>query len=63
MGTMYERLIREIKKTFYKTFDKTYVTFKQLENVVMDIERRLNNRPLTYMEGEFGEERVPTPIG
>ena len=30
-------------------------------SVVMDIERHLNNRPLTYVESELGEEQVLTP--
>ena len=34
---------------------------EQLEIVVMDIERHLNNRPLTYVEDELGKDRVLTP--
>ena len=58
---MYERLIKEIKKTLYKTLGKTHLTFEQLDTVVMDIERYLNNRPLTYVESELSEDRVLTP--
>ena len=43
---MYERLIKEMKKTVYKTLGKTHLTFELLEAVVMDIEKHLNNRPL-----------------
>ena len=57
---MYERIIREIKKTLYKTVGKTPFTLEQLEDVIMDIEKHLNNRPLTYIESDFGEE-VLTP--
>ena len=32
--------------------------FEQLETVVMDIERHMNNRPLTYVESEIGENQV-----
>ena len=46
-GGMYERLIKGIKKTLYKTLEKPHLTFEQLEVVIMDIERHLNNRPLT----------------
>lgn len=60
-GGMYERLIKEIKKTLYKTLGKTHLNFEQLETVILDIERHLNNRPLTYVEAEFGEDRVLTP--
>lgn len=60
-GGMYERIIKEVKKTLYKTLGKTYLTFEQLCAVVMDIERHLNNRPLTYIESEGGEPQVLTP--
>ena len=55
-GGMYERLIREIKMTLYKTVRKTPFTLEQLEGVIMDIEKHLNNRPLTYIESDFGKE-------
>ena len=58
---MYERLIKEVKRTLYKTMGRTHLEYAQFEAVVMDIERHLNNRPLTYMESETGEEQVLTP--
>ena len=57
-GGFYERLIKEIKKTLYKTLGKTHLSFEQFENVLMDVERHLNNRPLTYVEDELGEGKV-----
>ena len=33
-GAMYERIIRDIKKTLYKTLDKTHLSFEQLEAVI-----------------------------
>ena len=60
-GGMYERIIKDVKKTLYKTLGRSQLTFKQLEVVIMDIERHLNNRPLTYIESEGGEEQVLTP--
>ena len=59
-GGIYERLIKDIKKTFYKTLGRTHLNFEQLQTVVMDIERYLNNRPLTYAEVD-GEQQVLTP--
>lgn len=41
--------------------ERTSFKYKQVESVVMDIERHLNNRPLTYVESESGEEQVLTP--
>ena len=58
---MYERLIKDIKKTLHKTLGKTHLTFEQLEVVIMDIQRHLNNRPLTYVESDGGDEKVLTP--
>ena len=60
-GGMYERLIKEIKKTLYKTLGRTHLTFGQLETVVMDIVRHLNNRPLTYVESNNEDEQILTP--
>ena len=63
-GGMYERLIKDVKKTLYKTLGKTKLTctLEQLEAVVMDIEKHMNNnRPLTYVESERGEDQVFTP--
>ena len=60
-GGMYERLIKEIKKTLYKTLGRTHLTFGQLETVVMDIARHLNNRPLTYVESNNEDEQILTP--
>ena len=59
-GGLYERLIKEVKKTLYKTMGRTHLEYAQVEVIVMDIERHLNNRPLTYMESEIGEEQVLT---
>ena len=58
---MYERLIKEVKKTAYKTLGNTHLTFQQLEVVIMDIEKHLNNRPLTYVESDEGEPQTLTP--
>ncbi len=58
---MYERLLKELKKTLYKTIGKTHLSFVHLEAVVMDMERHLNNRYLTYVESDGGDEEVLTP--
>ena len=60
-GGMYERLLKDVKKTLYKTLGRTHLTFEQLEAVIVDIEKHLNNRPLTYVESGEGEDRVLTP--
>ena len=60
-GGMYEQLIKDVKKTLHKTLGRTHLTFEQLEAVVIDIEKNLNNRPLTYLDSDGGEEQVLTP--
>ena len=59
-GGFYERLLKDVKRTLYKKLGKTHVTFEQLEVVVMDIERHMNSRPLTYIGSDGGEDQVLT---
>ena len=40
---------------------KNKLQVRTSESVVSEIERHLNNRPLTYVEGELGEVQVLTP--
>ena len=60
---MYERLIKEIKKTVYKTLGKTHLTFELHEAVVIDIEKHLKNRPLTYAESYEGWPQIQNAQG
>ena len=59
-GGLYKKLIKDVKKMFYKTRGRTSFQYEQLETVVMDIERHLNNCLLmcTYVENKLGEEQV-----
>jgi len=43
-------LIKDVKKTLHKTLGRTNLSFEHLEAVIIEIERNLNNRPLTAME-------------
>ena len=60
-GAIYERLIKDIKGVLHKILGRTKLSFAQLETIVLDIERHMNNRPLTYVESEVGEDQVLTP--
>ena len=55
-GGMYERLIKDVKKTLHKTLDWTHLTFEQLVAVVIDVEKTFwATGPwpiLTAMEGK-----------
>ena len=52
-GGQFERLIGLIKASLYMTIGKAQLTWAELEEVLLDIEIILNNRPLTYIEKEI----------
>ena len=54
-------MIKDIKKTLHKTLGMSHLSHEAFESVIMDVERNLNNRPLTYVEAEREEEAVLTP--
>lgn len=54
-------MIKEIKKSLHKTLGRSHLSYEAFESVILDVERNLNNRPLTYVEAEGGEEEVLTP--
>ena len=60
-GGMYEQLLKDMKRALYKVLGRSTLTFDQLHAVVIDIEKNVNNRPLTYVEGEQEEKQVLTP--
>ena len=43
-----------VKSSLYKTVGKGNLTWPELQDVVLDIEVALNNRPLSYVEDELG---------
>ena len=51
-GGQFERLIGVFKSAFRKTVGRGLLTFKHLEEVVLDIELTMNERPLTYVEDD-----------
>ena len=54
------RLIGLIKASLYRTIGKAQLTWAELEEVLLDIEIILNNRPLSYIEEEI-EYTILTP--
>ena len=52
-GGQFERLIGLIKASLYRTIEKAQLTWAELEEVFLDIEIMLNNRPLPYIEKEI----------
>jgi len=59
-GGFFERLIGIMKTTLSKVIGKGLLTYEELEDVFLDIECHMNNRPLTY-QGEDMEHPVLTP--
>ena len=52
MGGQYERLIGLFKSSFYKSIGNGVLTWSELEEIVFDIEKAMNNRPLCYLEDD-----------
>ena len=52
-GGHFERLIGVIKQTLYKSLGRTNLRWSELEEVLLDVEINLNNKPLTYVEEDI----------
>ena len=59
-GEQYKRLIVPTKQSLYKFIGKSLLTWSELDEVWLDVEVNLNNRPLTYTEEDL-EYSVLTP--
>ena len=51
-GGQYEKLISLIKQIFCKSISNGYLTWEELEEVILDVEITLNNCPLEYIEDD-----------
>ena len=49
-GGQYERLFGIAKQLVYRVTGKALLCLKELNEVLMEIETVLNNRPLSYVE-------------
>ena len=49
-GGQFKRMIGLVKQAFYKSVGGAHRTWGELEEVILDVEVTLNNRPLTYVE-------------
>ena len=52
-GGQYERLTGLFKRAFYKSVGNGMLTLEKLEDVVLDVEVALNDRPLSYLEDDI----------
>ena len=60
VGGQFERLIGLFKKAFYKSIGNGTLKWSELEEVVLDVEVAMNNRPLSYLEEDI-QAPVLTP--
>ena len=49
---MFERMVGLVKNAFYKVVGSAKLTYKELQDVLLDVQIVLNNRPLTYCEDD-----------
>ena len=49
-GGQFERRVGLVKQSLYKTIGNGNLLWKELQEVILDIETALNNRPLSYVE-------------
>ena len=52
-GGQYERIIGLTKQAMYKVLGKAKLRYSELQELLLDIEVTLNNRPLTYVEEDI----------
>ena len=52
-GGMFERMVSIVKQALYKVVGSAKLTFKELQDVMLDIQLVLNNRPLSYCEDDI----------
>jgi len=51
-GGQFERLVGFVKQALYKSVEGANLTWSELEEVMLDVEVSLKNRPLTYVEDD-----------
>ena len=52
MGGFYERLIKVVKNCLRKILYRKRISLQELQTVVVEMQSRINNRPLTYIDSD-----------
>ena len=60
-GGFWERMVRTVKKLFRKSIGTQVLDRDELETALINIECVINERPLTYLSDEVGEQQPLTP--
>ena len=55
-GGFIERLVALVKKTFYKTLTKKFLTFEEFRTLATYAASAINDRPLTYLYSDINSE-------
>ena len=59
-GGFFERMVGVVKNTLKKSLSQAHLKFAELQEILLDVEFSLNNRPLTY-QGEDLDSEALTP--
>ncbi len=52
-GGMFERMVGIVKSALYKAIGAAKLTFKEMQEVLLDVQIVVNNRPLSYCEDDI----------
>lgn len=61
MGGFYERLIGVVKSCLRKVLFKRKISEDELRTILTEVEMRINNRPLTYIDDDINHPQPLTP--
>ena len=56
-GFFFERIVRIVKSMLRKQLRNSKLNFEDLQTLFLEIERIINNRPMTYNPGQNCEKR------
>ena len=55
-GGFFERLVKSVKRCLKKCLSNSKVTYEEMLTLLIEIEKIINNRPLTYVYNDLSEE-------
>ncbi|XP_069195602.1 uncharacterized protein [Procambarus clarkii] len=60
-GGFYERMVGTVKRSLRKTLHRQKIDLQELQTVIIEIEARVNNRPLTYLSDDALQREPLSP--